>query len=176
MNKRGQFYIIAAIIILVVVAGIISVKTYTNTTPKPRTVEGMGSELKEESFRVVNYGIYNSKNLTEYLNKFTDSYADYFTKKTNNANIIFVYGNRTFLYGAKYESVSTGKITANIGSGVAGWSMDTTIVNRTRITPSGETVTVTIFNKDYTFDLKDNEMFYFVIVQEKEGEVYIEKS
>ena len=179
MNKRGQFYIIAAVIILVIVAGIITVKTYVNVEPEPRSIQSMGDELSEESFRVVNYGIYNSENITKVLNNFTDNYAPYFTKKTNNANVIFIYGNSTFLYSAKFDNESTGKVSANIGSGSPNWNMDTSFVNRTRITtaPGITKVTVTIFNNSYDFDIKEkNEMFYFIIVQEKEGEVYVEKN
>lgn len=178
-NKRGQFYIIAAILILIVVAGIIGVKTYVTTTPEPRGIESIGSELKEESFRVVDYGIYNDKNVTEYLNNFTDNYAPYFLKKTNNANIIFVYGNRSYLYSVKYYNASVGTISATVPGFTGGWYPEGDFVNRTRIIPdpSSNNVTVTIFNKTYIFDLKDkNEMFYFVIVQEKEGEVNVEKS
>ena len=71
MNKRGQFYIIAAVIILLAVAGIVGLKTYTTATPKPRTIQNMGDELKEESFRIVDYGIYNGKDTNELLDNFT---------------------------------------------------------------------------------------------------------
>jgi hypothetical protein len=185
MNKRGQFYIIAAIIILLAVAGIIGVKTYTSTTPKPRTIQNMGDELKKESFRIVDYGIYNGKNTNELLDKFTENYSSYFLQKTNNANVIFVYGNNTDLYAVKYDSASTGSVSADIGGGgAAGWNTYTNFVNKTQIiigslptgTSGNKKVNVTIFKKEYDFDLKNNQMFYFVIVQEKEGEVYVEKS
>lgn len=177
MNKRGQFYLVAAIIIIIAIAGIASVKTYVSVTPRPRNIESMGSELKEEGFRIVDYGISNNKDINLLLDNFTDNYAPYFLKKIKNANVIFLYGNKTNLSSAKYEDVSTGKVSATIGLGSSGWNMDTTFVNRTRVTSVGESITVNIFNKDYTFDTnKDNQMFYFVIVQEKEGEVYIEKS
>ncbi len=178
MNKRGQFYIIAAIIIVVAVAGIASVNTYVSVTPKPRSIESMGTELREEGFRIIDYGIYNKENITRLLNDFTDNYASYFLKKTGNANAIFVYGNTTDLFSAKFDNIGTGRISATIGSHGTNWDMYTNFVNRTKITPSnaGDKVTVTIFNKDYDFDIRNNEMFYFVIVQEKEGEVYIEKS
>ncbi len=176
MNKRGQFYIVAAIIIVVVIAGIASVKTYAIVKPKPRSIESMGSELKEESFRIVEYGIYKKENMTSLLNNFTSNYSEYFLKKTNNANVIFVYGNKSDLYSAKYDTANTGRITATIGTQGAGWSMDTSFTNRTKLNVLGDSVTVTIFNKDYSFDIKNNEMFYFVIVEEKEGEVYVEKN
>lgn len=164
--------------IVLVIAGIASVKNYAIVKPKPTTIEGMNNELKEESSRIVDYGIYNKENITKYLNNFTDEYASYFLKKTDNANVIFIYGNKSDLYSGKYESVSVGKVTASLGAGSIQWSMTAPGSNRTRINvlPTQTNVVVTIFNKDYTFDLKDNEMFYFVMVQEKEGEVYVEKN
>ena len=85
----------------------------------------------------------------------------------------------TDLTAVKYDSASTGSVTADIGNGAAGWTTYADVVNRTKIDMSkltGNKVNVTIFNKEYDFDLKNNQMFYFVIVQEKEGEVYVQKS
>jgi len=177
-NKRGQFYIIAAVVIILVIAGIVGVKNYVSVQSKPRTVQSMASELKEESFKIVDYGIYNDQNLTEIMNNFVDNYSQYFMQRTNSANIIFVYGNRTNLNAAKYDEANSGKVTANIGSSSAGVWTNADFVNRTSIivNPSDNAINVTIFNKPYNFTLKDNEMFYFVIVQEKEGEVYVEEN
>jgi len=179
MNKRGQFYLIAAILILIIVAGIIDVKTYVTVSPQPRGIQNIGSELKEESFRVVDYGIYNNQNLTQLLDNFTNSYAPYFLHKTNNANIIFIYGNKTNLTSVNFYNASTGSVSASFHGSILSWGTYQDVVNRTQIKTSalaGNKVNVTIFNKEYSFDLKDNEMFYFVIVQEKEGEVNVEKS
>ncbi len=178
MNKRGQFYIIAAIIIILAVAGLASIRTYTTVTPKPRSIESVGSELREEGYRVVDFGVYNKENITKYLNNFTDIYAPYFLRKTGNANAIFVYGNTSDLFSAKFDNVSTGRVSATVGGSNPSWNMDTSFVNRTRVNfdPITRKVTVTIFNNPYEFDIKNNEMFYFVIIQEKDGEVYIERS
>jgi len=35
---------------------------------------------------------------------------------------------------------------------------------------------VTILNQEYEFQVRGNEMFYFIIVQEIEGEKYVEKN
>lgn len=176
MNKTGQFYIIAAIIILLAVAAVIGVKNYAVTKPAPRQVESMGNELNQEGLKIVDYGIFNQKNTTQLLNNFTEKYGEYFLKKTENANVIFLYGNKTVLYSTKYDSISTGKVTASIPGAGVDWQMENSFVNRTKITSFGNSVTLNILEKDYVFELKDNEMFYFVIVQAKEDETYIEKS
>jgi hypothetical protein len=179
MNKRGQFYLIAALLIILAIAGIAGVKNMATANSKPRSIKSIGNELREESFRVIDYGILNKQDVTKYLNNFTELYAPYFLSKTGNANAIFVYGNETNLTSVKFDNVSSGRISASIGSSSTNWNMETSFVNRTNIVvnPGDNNVKVTIFNNDYYFDInKNNEMFYFVIVQENNGEVYVEKS
>jgi len=178
-NKKGQFYLVAAIIIVLAISGIASVKTYTNIKSEPRKIQDIGSELKEETTRIVDYGVYSKQNLTKILNNFTDSeFAPYFLKKTENTNIVFIYGDADELYSVQYFPKDTGTIYASLGGASAQWSTIGTYVNRTRITDADgdKIVTVTILNRNFDFEIKENEMFYFLITQEKEGEVYVERN
>jgi hypothetical protein len=171
-NKKGQFYLIAAIIIVLILSGLASIKVYATVNAEPKKIQDLGSELNVEGYRIVEYGVYNSENITQLLNNFTDKdFAEYFLQKTDATDVVFIYGNKTDLYGVKYNNTITGTITATIGSGVT-WSPVNTFVERTRIIPTGSTVGVEVLNKPFNFTLQDNEMFYFVIVQEKDGEVY----
>ena len=93
-NKKGQFYLVAAILIVLAISGIASIKTYTVIKSEPRKIQDIGSELREETTRIVDYGVYSKQNLTRVLNNFTDSeFAPYFLKKTENTNIVFIYGD-----------------------------------------------------------------------------------
>ena len=179
MNKRGQFYILAAIIIVLAVSGIASVKTYAATKPEARKIQDIGSELSEEGSRIVDYGIYNSQDLTNLLNSFTDTeYAPYFLKKTENTDVVFIYGDKTNLWGVQYNQESTGTISATIGGGSTDWQIVNTFADRTAITDDDGDgiISVELLGKSFDFDLKDNEMFYFLIAQEKDGETYIERN
>lgn len=177
-NKKGQFYLVAAILIVLAISGIASVKTYTTIKSEPRKIQDIGSELREETTRIVDYGVYSKQNLTRILNNFTDSeFAPYFLKKTENTNIVFVYGNADELYSAQYTPEYTGTIYATLGGVSSGLQTRGTFVNRTRITDDGDKIlTVTILNRNFDFEIKENEMFYFLITQEKEGEVYVERN
>jgi hypothetical protein len=177
-NKKGQFFIIAAIIIVLIIAGIASIKTYAIVSPEPRAIQDLGSELQEETSRIVDYGIYNkdTENLNEILDNFTDTeFAPYFLQKTSETGIVFVYGNQTSLEAVEYKEQSTGVLSATIGTGVTNWAPVTTFARRVNVSTS-EPIKVNILNKTFNFDLQNNEMFYFVIIQEKDGETYIEKN
>ena len=104
MNKRGQFYLVAAIIIVFVLAGIASLKSYAIVKPEPRLIRDLGSELSEETSRIVDHGIYTDVDLTELLNNFTDEeFAPYFLQKTGETGIFFLYGNNTKLSAVQYN-------------------------------------------------------------------------
>ena len=179
-NKRGQFYIIAAIIIVTILIGSTSIVSYAKLSKKPRTIESLDKELNEEGSRIVSYGISNSRDINVLLDNFTTSeFAPYFLEKTEGTNIIFVYGNASNLSAVKYNTKSTGTISANIGSGSPTWTPTSIFAERIQVTPSDPlVVNVTLgsgIKREYEFKLRnDNEMFYFVIIQEKEGEVFVQ--
>jgi len=178
MNKRGQFYLVAAIIIVLAISGIASVKTYAAVKSEPRKIQDIGSELREETVRIVDYGVYSKENLTRVLNNFTDSeFAPYFLKKTENTNIIFIYGDANELYSVQYLEEYTGSVFATLGGAAPSWQPASIYANRTKINTAGlDNITITILNKNFNFEIKENEMFYFLITQEKDGEVYVERN
>ncbi len=177
-NKRGQFYIVAAIVIVLILGGIASIKTYAIVKPKPKTIYDLSSELKEETSRIVDYGIYNEdENLSSVLDDFIETeFASYFFQKTENAEIILIYGNRENLFAVQYDEESLGTISATIGTGTIDWTSLEEVSNKIpiEISPGEDVVEVNFQNKTYEFDLMENEMFYFVIVEERDGEVYVE--
>lgn len=178
MNKRGQFYIIAALIIVAAISGLTAVSTYAITRPEPKVIESMGEDLNSEGSRIVDFGILNKTNPNEILESFTkEEFAPYFLQKTENANILFVFGNRTSLFGIRYREEVTGKISASIG-GRSSWYITNPYSEKIDINvqPSDESIKVNLLNNTYQFELMDNEMFYFIIGQEKEGEVYVQRN
>ena len=177
-NKRGQFYIIAAIIIVLAVSGLTAISTYAITKPEPRIIESLSDELNSEGSRIVDYGIINKIDSNNILDSFTkEEFAPYFMKKTENANILFIFGNRTSLYGIRYREEVSGQITASIG-GHSSWFITNPYSEKINLNvfPSDESIKVNLLNRTYQFELMDNEMFYFIIGQEKEGETYVERN
>lgn len=175
MNKRGQVFLLAAIIIIITVITLASTFNFATVKTTPRGIEDLKSDLKKESYEIVDYGIYSNEDIETLLDDFTaEDFAPYFLQKTKTANIVFVYGNATNLKAVKYNTTSTGIITAKIG-GRVNWENFGTFAQKLKITetPEGKII-ITVQDTDYTFNLRNNEMFYFVIVQEKDDERYIE--
>ncbi|MBR9704736.1 hypothetical protein GOV12_04945 [Candidatus Pacearchaeota archaeon] len=221
-NKRGQFYILAAIIIVTILTGLATMSTYVITKPKTRTIDSMHAELKEEGFRIIDFGVKKDppsdhiaigeiKDFLDYddsLMNGKNDYKEYFLKKTDNSSLFVIYGLKCEagldyednyevdpffgsglatcpitgyqLFLAKYETVSSGKVSATIGgSDVTSIGTVTDFLRIADISDdvdmATETITITLLGQPYKFKLKPNQMFYFVMIQDKEGERYIRK-
>jgi len=178
MGKKAQFYLVAAIIIIMILAGIASIKIYAVAKTKPRKIKDIGAELNEETSRIIDYGIYSAVNLTQLLNSFDEEFSEYFLKKTEETNIVLIYGNATKLYSVQYNQTYTGAVFASIGGAAPTWSTSEPIISRTDVTSEivDDKIKVRILEKDFYFDIGEGQVFYFLITQEKDDEVFIEKN
>ena len=167
MNKRGQFYLIAAILIVIGVSSIVAVSNYASTPTTPPAINSLSSDLSVEGPKIIDYGVYSQNN----VNKF----APYFLKETDNSNVVFIYGNKTNLYAVQYNLASKGTISATIG-GVTTWDTLGVYAQNITVIPSGNFLNVTLLNKTFPFQLQDNELFYFIMVEQKQGETYVKKN
>lgn len=170
MNKRGQFYIIAAILIVMVLFGMASISTYAVIKPEPRTIYDLSKDLDRESYKVIEYGIYNKENLIDLAESFSgEDVAKYFLKKTDNANIVFVYGDKNDLNLLSYDDAITGSVKV----GNSEWPVHNQYSKKREADRGGGFVKVKILDKDYFFEIRDNEMFYFIIVKKRGEEVFV---
>lgn len=180
MNSKSQFYIVAAIMIILILSAMTEVSTYIIVKYAPRTIDDISNDLGRESYNVVEYGIYNEKDLNLLLDDFTGKYVgEYFLKKTKDANIIFVYGNKKNLRAVQYTEGKQGEI--RLGSVVSGSWVQLTPFAKVKDLGNVEgkdfiEVEFTDLTKKYNFELKDNEMFYFVVIKESGEEIFIKKS
>ena len=175
MNKRGQFYIIASILIVMVLFGMASISTYAVVKPEPRTIYDLSKDLDRESYKVLEYGIYNKENLTSLSESFSgEDVAKYFLKKTDNANIVFVYGNKNDLNLLSYDDVITGSVKV----GNSEWPIHNQYSKKINADKDieGGFVKVKILDKNYSFEIRENEMFYFIIVKKRGDEVFVERN
>src|SRR6056297_2968872 len=88
MNKRGQFYFMAATIVVAVIIGFISVHNIARTKSIV-DVSHIGKELEIESEKVLDYQLYTGNSV---LNNFTKNYSKYLK---DNTNVIYILENET---------------------------------------------------------------------------------
>ena len=195
MNKRGQFYIIAAIIIVIAIAAITSIRTYTVTKSKPETITDLGKMLNLEGAKVVDYGIYNAGKpfkegnpvtVQNVLDDFQTSYLKpYFEEKLKGAEIILVYSdpsnpnNPVSISSIKSTSTGTIEISGTETSGEERMDLQPLSTEAYRVSnipgSNRKKIDLTLLDDPYSIELGPNEIFYFAIAQEQGGERYVEK-
>ncbi len=177
MKKKGQFYLIAAIIIVMVIISLATISNYAVKKRKPVKFYDLSSELSEEGMRVVDYGIYNEEEVKGIIENFTDKYFINYTKeKERYAELVFVYGNKDNATLTTFTSEATGIIF--ITSGGMSFSVqgeNKYIANRTSL-GAVEDVEVELLGVNYNFTLKEGENFLFVVTKKTDEETYIIRS
>lgn len=104
-NKQGQFFIIAAIVIITVIVSIATISNYTQRKDVVKLYD-LGQELGIESQQVLDYGTYNELNEEEMktlMETFIQNYVSYIEEKKN---IYFVFGNKEKINVIGYQEIT----------------------------------------------------------------------
>jgi hypothetical protein len=150
MNKRGQYYLVAAIVFVGIIFILISTVNYSEKKTNTRVYE-LNKEMKIESSKVMEYSAYTGDDKIE---NFTKEYSEY---AGQGMNIYFIIGNRTNQQVYNYTNGNKMSIT--------GFTFD----------PTENILNVTIEEKQYPLKFEKGENFYFIITQREDDEVYISK-
>ena len=108
-DKRGQFYLIAAIVIIAIIIGF---ATITNSFKKgsvdEKKVYFLSNELDTEGAYVIDYSVFKSEDVEKKLIEFTSQYGQY---AGEDREIYFVFGNKNKIMVASYEEITSGTIS-----------------------------------------------------------------
>ena len=178
-GKRGQFYLIAAIFIILIMFGTTSIATQALVKPEPRTIKNLGDELNRETYKIIEHGVVKDTDLTNLIESFSGKdMGEYILKNSEDASIVFVYGNEGDYNAIAIDNEGIGKITI-------GKAKFETKVHRGKKEPltkdsSGKFLELKVGpvgnEIPYKFKIKPNEMFYFLIVKYRGDEVFIERN
>jgi len=172
MKKRGQFYLIAAVVIIMIILSLSTVSNYLITRKTPVKFYDLGEELGEESGRVVDYGVYSEEDISVLMSNFSDTFAEY----SSETELIFVFGNKSSMSIIAFSSEETGEIT------IIGDSFSATVGAETELTRSedsfnpgsvGDEINVSIKEKTYDFNLREGENFFFILTKESGEETHV---
>ena len=175
MDKRGQFYLITAIIIISLIIGIALVSNYTKTKGQVKIYD-LGDELGIESGQVVDYGTFQKAEMDILLKDFTSLYSDYAGEEKN---LYFIFGDEDEVILETYQEITTGTISVDIGAEGGTTSLEITDEGYATetLTPETEgeitTVTIIIEGIPHEFELEEGDNFYFIITQRIGGEQHL---
>lgn len=174
-NKKAQFYLIGAVIIVVAILGLSGATNYIRTKPAPVKFYDLSEEIDIESGWVVDYGIYNQEQIPTRIEDFTDNYfSTYAQEKEKDVELIFAYGDINLITVTTYKSDITGEVSVLYGTkSFTLQGKGLLVADRESFDPEGNNVIVNVLDRDYMFNLEKGENFFFVITKETKDETYV---
>jgi hypothetical protein len=164
-DKRGQFYLIAAIIVIAVLIALATVGNYAFSRGSKESIKiyELSKDLQLEGESVINHGVFQGDPELE-LERFTQDYGEYIS--AGDTDVYFVFGDQEMVNIRGYVNAVVGSIGLNIGGTITEIDIQGNYVTDDDIIVTGQAnVVVEVGGKSYPFDLKKGENFFFVIQQ-----------
>lgn len=189
MNKRGQFFILSAVIISVIIVSMISVKNFVSVGDAPKKFYYYSDQLKDETGAVVDWALYNGQdatNIGDFVQQgISKTMGGYPTMEivacwtdTSNTKWLKCQNN-----GTKYVTINTSKEKKILSGSVEKYtekgtmysSINSLSINKEKfmtITPNGSI--------SYTISLKNSSIqtgqFYFIFKVDTPSGEYVSDS
>jgi hypothetical protein len=178
MNKRGQFFIIAAFVIISILFGLSAIYTTAETPSEDFFVYDLTKEIKYESGVVIDSGVFNALTKQE-KDKNVENLTDYYASANLGTDFIIIFGNQTELTAIFYTTEDTGQIGLEFGGSHTGYNTtETRKYNTTFELTGGDDEVTVVIDEDvrYTFKVKPGEMFFIILKKERQGEQFVSAS
>jgi hypothetical protein len=184
MRKNGQFYLMAAIIIIALIIGFAAIRTGVRTGTDSSSVMDLAEELGLEGARVVDTGIYYKqdggqivigedyyKSLEEMLRDFTAKYKEFVIDK----ELVVIYSTEEGnVIAAEVKSIETGCIATPLGGSGPAFCVEEIGFFPSILSPDEEGIVIFQFDSvPYEFELQEGENFFFILSQKIDGEQFV---
>ena len=163
MEKRGQFYIIAAVILVGIIIGFAALRTAIREEREITRVYDLGQELNIETGNVYDYGVFRGENIDDKIQEWASDYAEY-AQGQEVEDWILVYGNENEVTPIVFTTEVSGEIGLEIGGSPVNVEIhEGEAIPQEKIVNPGEEFEVKFKDFSHKFKLKGGENFFFVI-------------
>jgi len=159
--RKGQFYLVAAVIIMLIVFGIFSASSYLRKPKEQNVVYDLNKELGFESGKVVDFAIYNKNETSPMVENWTRTYVDNMNTKDVD-NWVFVFGDENNITILVFNKGKSGVITIDAG-GTSTITLPGEEVDKTSVESHGGIIEIKIGEITYEFAIKKYQNFGMVI-------------
>lgn len=106
INKRAQFFLLAAVIISAVIISFGATVNKAVASNEPRNFYDLSHDVKKETNAVLDYEVYSGFTNNDNLTQFVNSLKKYIKTTVPKANIVFIYGNNDNMTIENYGNTS----------------------------------------------------------------------
>ncbi|MBS3071114.1 DUF1554 domain-containing protein [Candidatus Pacearchaeota archaeon] len=167
-DKFGQFYMVATMVIIVLIASFAIVINYSSQRIPP-SFYYLGEEIEIESEKVIEYGLNNELDLNVLLENFTRTYS----LNSDADNLYFVFGERESITLTGYQEFKSESILVDVGSGNQEVAFSEGIYKTETFENPNEVIILTAENIAYNITLNEGQNFYYIISKDINGEKYV---
>ncbi len=139
-EKRGQFYLIAAIILIAILVGLLLRLNEARVSKQPLAFSESAENFEKEAIKIIDDGISKGKTLEQVqrdLRDFAGNYTEYISSKSPQIGFLYVYGNASNITVVNFlvqpdATISTqGSVTNTTGGSAL-------LLNRLKLEVGGE--------------------------------------
>lgn len=177
MHKKGQFYLIAALVIISLLAGATAVYNIATAPDRQTFFYSLQEEASYEAGQVVTHGLKNSIP-SEEINNRVELLANHYSKENPDTDLLIIEGNQNQLTFKLYKNVAQGNLGINYGDTII-FPQNAEVGELTKedVTRNGDTITAIMENGQITreFKIRGNENYYLFIIRENSrGELFLQ--
>ncbi len=174
MHKRGQFFLVAALVIAGILIGLAGVYTEVNTPQEDFTVYDLSSELNYESLQVVDQGTYTGLSQDQ-VNSNVVGLTNHYVEKNPTKDFVIIYGNQDSLTVLAYTVKSVGSVGLSTGGTPQTHTVTQTVLSRSSGdgTIVGDQIVVKFKGRTYTFKVSAGTSFYSVLSSQTGNQQFV---
>lgn len=177
MNKRGQIFLIAALIITGIIVTLSVINITTKAPEEDATLYDLSSEIDYESSQLIDHGVYYSYD-SDKLKESMVSLMSNYSSANPDTDIVSIFGDENSVTEMRYEQVAVG--TLGIGTGSTSGLTQTKIepVIRTTLLEENQKKIEVMFNatgenSTVSFNLKSGQNFFLVLKRTRGGQTNV---
>lgn len=172
MQKRGQLFIVAALIVAGALYGLTTTVNSVYTSPPNTAFYDLSKEIDFESKKVIDFGVYNERDRNELLRGFLEKYAELIGQD----QALFIYGDQAQVHGIYFEASGGGSVGISTGSQpvstTTAFTLNTLPVTQGIVQHAGDLVSIDMSGIVYDFTLREGENFFLILIQERNNEFF----
>ena len=170
MQKKGQFFLFAAIVAVAALLGLTATFNTILSTDSQQPFYDLSKEIGFETKTVLDYGVFDVKDTPELTREFLSEYASYIAQD----KVLFLVGNVQNVKAYYFTNVA-GEIGLSTGSIPNNFIIQGSTQATADVTQDGGIVHVSIENIVYDFNLNPGQNFYFIIIKDSKDERFVAK-
>jgi hypothetical protein len=164
MYKKGQFFLLAAAIIVIGLIGLAAVYNRASSPKEDYSVYDLSNQIEFEGTQVIDSAVFNSLD-SNTKDNYIENLTNYYSQLNPDSDILVVYGNGSVIYFSCNDTGSTSLGQSRTSNGLCERTVES-------INPSStveNVITIKFANESIgrEFQLRPDNNFYIILKKEK---------